>query len=186
MISPRRNVLDLMRPGYFGTFWGSAKGNWPQHRILCGPGPGGGSTAPGRAIAAPAAVFSCVSTPEAQPHKGKRARLDLSSGHCQGALKCVIDHLDQPPGCRGAVPRSRVMRRPAGRVRGTRARQPLGFGPNRVVLKRAATHSETHFDAKSDCEQGKQHCGVWWCSTTTPAPPHQHHLRSNRCQRFHF
>ena len=38
-------------------------------------------------------------------------------------------------------------------------------------LKRAATHSETDFDAKSHCEQGKQHCGVWWCSTTTPAPP---------------
>ena len=39
------------------------------------------------------------------------------------------------------------------------------------LLKRAATHSETDFDAKSHCEQGKQHCGVWWCSTTTPAPP---------------
>ena len=32
------------------------------------------------------------------------------------------------------VLRSRVMRRPAARVRGTRARQPLGFGPNRVVV----------------------------------------------------
>ena len=40
-----------------------------------------------------------------------------------------------------------------------------------TVFKRAATHSETDFDAKSDCEQGKQHCGVWWCSTTTPVPP---------------
>ena len=39
------------------------------------------------------------------------------------------------------------------------------------VIKRAATHSETDFDAKSHCEQGKQHCGVWWCSTTTPVPP---------------
>ena len=38
-------------------------------------------------------------------------------------------------------------------------------------IKRAATHSETDFDAKSDCEQGKQYCGVWWCSTTTPVPP---------------
>ena len=39
------------------------------------------------------------------------------------------NHLGQWP-----VLQSRVMRRPAARVLSTRARQPLGFGPNRVVV----------------------------------------------------
>ena len=58
---------------------------------------GGISTAPGRAVAAPAAVFSRVSTPEAQPRKGKRTAAGFGPAD-QGAKKrATRPELKHPP-----------------------------------------------------------------------------------------
>ena len=69
-----------------GYFWASPRDPGPS-KLSCGPGPEGSpATAPGRAVAAPAAVFSRVSTPEAQPRKGKRTAAGFGPAD-QGAKK---------------------------------------------------------------------------------------------------
>ena len=83
-----------------GLFLGVTRDPGPS-TLSCGPGPEGSpATAPGRAVAAPAAVFSRVSTPEAlrQPSRIRENAPRLVSGPLtRGQKKGNVPELKHPP-----------------------------------------------------------------------------------------